>query len=168
MSFRDELARVIANDPRYSIEAYAFILEALNQARQLKLKGLGSRSGRTRRCEVIRSRRRLQPESVRKAACLGPCRRRRALRRCPKTRASPVRTARPRRVLAHWGVHSTSDIGEIVYNLIAAGDLEKTESDSRSDFDNLFDFETAFKAPSSPPAADRSPKAAGNPDPPVE
>jgi uncharacterized repeat protein (TIGR04138 family) len=41
LSFRDELARVIANDPRYSIEAYAFILEALNQARQLKLKGLG-------------------------------------------------------------------------------------------------------------------------------
>ena len=50
-------------------------------------------------------------------------------------------------VLAHWGVRSTSDIGDIVYNLIAAGDLEKTESDSRSDFDNLFDFETVFKAP---------------------
>ena len=32
MSFRDEFARVIANDPRYSIEAYAFILESLNQA----------------------------------------------------------------------------------------------------------------------------------------
>ena len=43
---------------------------------------------------------------------------------------------------------STSDIGDIVYNLIAAGDLEKTESDSRSDFDNVFDFETAFKAAS--------------------
>ena len=40
MSFRDEFARVIANDPRYSIEAYAFILESLNQARSLKLKGL--------------------------------------------------------------------------------------------------------------------------------
>ena len=38
MSSRDELAKVIANDPRYSIEAYAFILESLNQARLLKLK----------------------------------------------------------------------------------------------------------------------------------
>ena len=48
-------------------------------------------------------------------------------------------------VLAHWGVRSTSDIGDIVYNLIAAGDLEKTAADSRSDFDNVFDFETALK-----------------------
>ena len=48
-------------------------------------------------------------------------------------------------MLDHWGVRSTSDIGEIVYNLIAAGDLEKTPSDSRSDFDHVFDFETAFK-----------------------
>ena len=48
-------------------------------------------------------------------------------------------------LLAHWGVRSTADIGEIVYNLIVAGDLEKTEGDSRSDFDNLFDFNIAFK-----------------------
>ena len=31
-------------------------------------------------------------------------------------------------VLAHWRVRSTSDIGDIVYNLIAAGDLEKTDA----------------------------------------
>ena len=48
-------------------------------------------------------------------------------------------------VLDHWGVRSTSDIGDIVYNLIAAGDLEKTPNDSRSDFDNVFDFEAALK-----------------------
>ena len=48
-------------------------------------------------------------------------------------------------MLDHWGVRSTSDIGDIVYNLIAAGDLEKTPSDSRSDFDDVFDFETALK-----------------------
>ena len=59
-------------------------------------------------------------------------------------------------MLAHWGIRSTSDIGEIVYNLIAAGDLEKTPSDSRSDFDNVFDFETAFKPGSSLPLTDRT------------
>ena len=57
-------------------------------------------------------------------------------------------------MLAHWGVRSTSDIGNIVYNMIAAGGLEKTESDSRSDFDNLFDFETVFKAASHEAIAD--------------
>ncbi len=48
-------------------------------------------------------------------------------------------------VFGHWGVRSTSDIGDIVYHLIDAGDLEKTPSDSRSDFDNVFDFETALR-----------------------
>ncbi len=48
-------------------------------------------------------------------------------------------------VLAHWGIRSTSDIGDIVYNMIAAGDLEKTPSDSRADFDNVYDFATALK-----------------------
>ena len=48
-------------------------------------------------------------------------------------------------VLGLWGIHSTSDLGEMVYNLIASGDLEKTPSDSRADFDDVFDFETAFR-----------------------
>ena len=57
-------------------------------------------------------------------------------------------------VLNHWGVRSTSEIGDIVYNLIAAGDLEKMPSDLRSDFDEVFDFETAFKPKFSLPAED--------------
>jgi uncharacterized repeat protein (TIGR04138 family) len=57
-------------------------------------------------------------------------------------------------VLNHWGVRSTSDIGDIVYNLIAAGDLEKTASDSRSDFDDVFDFGTAFKPKLTIPSGD--------------
>ncbi len=49
-----------------------------------------------------------------------------------------------RLVLGQWGIQSTSDLGEIVYNLIAAGHLEKTPTDRRADFDDVFDFETAF------------------------
>ena len=48
-------------------------------------------------------------------------------------------------VLGHWGIRSTSDIGDIVYNMIATGDLEKTPSDSRSDFNNVYDFATALR-----------------------
>ena len=43
------------------------------------------------------------------------------------------------------GTASTSDIGEIVYNLIASGDLDKTPADQRSDFDDVFDFATALR-----------------------
>ena len=38
MNLRDQLARVIARDSRYSIEAYAFVLESLKLARNRKLK----------------------------------------------------------------------------------------------------------------------------------
>ena len=148
LSFRDELARVIANDPRYSIEAYAFILEALNQARQLKLKGLGrdraaKDDSRSHPVEDRRYRTGRSSEKPRVRATSTP----REL--CDAVRKLGLRQygLLAAMLLAHWGVHSTSDIGEIVYNLIAAGDLEKTEGDSRSDFDNVFDFETAFKAP---------------------
>ena len=48
-------------------------------------------------------------------------------------------------VLDLWGIRSTSDIGEIVYNLIASGDLDKTPTDKRSDFDDVFDFAQALQ-----------------------
>ena len=49
-----------------------------------------------------------------------------------------------RSVLAHWGVESTDDFGEIVFHLIDADLLQKTANDRREDFDGLFDFDEAF------------------------
>lgn len=49
-----------------------------------------------------------------------------------------------RTVLAEWGVVSTNDFGEIVFNLVEAGLLSRTEKDTRADFDNVFDFDEAF------------------------
>ena len=49
MSIREELARVIARDPRYTIEAYAFVLESLNLARNRKLKAMAKRERARRR-----------------------------------------------------------------------------------------------------------------------
>jgi uncharacterized repeat protein (TIGR04138 family) len=166
LSFRDELARVIANDPRYSVEAYAFILEALNQARQLKLKGLG-RNRPAPDAAKSSGQTRPTPESSEKPRVLGHVD---AGELCDAVRKLGLRQygSLAAMLLAHWGVHSTADIGEIIYNLIAAGDLEKTEGDSRSDFDNLFDFDTAFKNPLSLPAANRKSKPVGDPDPPAE
>jgi uncharacterized repeat protein (TIGR04138 family) len=143
MNFRDELARIIASDPRYSSEAYAFVLEALNHAKHQKLKGKvrGDDKGHTAEPDRDRSgssssskKSRVSGHVTGRALCEAV--RRLALRQYGLLGAT---------VLDHWGVRSTSDIGDIVYNLIAAGDLEKTPSDSRSDFDNVFDFETALK-----------------------
>jgi len=49
-----------------------------------------------------------------------------------------------RTVLEHWGIHSTGDMGEIVYALIECHVLIKQETDSREDFDEVFDFDEAF------------------------
>ena len=47
-------------------------------------------------------------------------------------------------VFNNWGVTSTSDFGEIVFNLIGADLLQKTADDRREDFHGLFTFEDAF------------------------
>jgi uncharacterized repeat protein (TIGR04138 family) len=48
-------------------------------------------------------------------------------------------------VLAHWGIHSTEDLGEIVFAMVECGILEKQEKDRMEDFRALFDFEEAFE-----------------------
>jgi len=49
-----------------------------------------------------------------------------------------------RSVLEYWGIKTTADFGEIVFNLIKAKQLTKTENDSKEDFRDVFDFEEAF------------------------
>lgn len=60
-------------------------------------------------------------------------------------------------VFAEWGIHTTLDFGEIVFNLVEAGRLGKTESDSREDFKNGYDFDEAFLLPFEPQAKKPSP-----------
>lgn len=43
-------------------------------------------------------------------------------------------------VLCEWGVRTTGDIGSIVFNMIDAGILSKTDEDTREDFDDVFDL----------------------------
>ncbi len=50
-----------------------------------------------------------------------------------------------RTVLEYWGVHSTEDMGAIVFALIDLGVLIKQDGDNREDFQNVFDFEEAFQ-----------------------
>jgi len=47
-------------------------------------------------------------------------------------------------VLNSWGLHTTGDFGEVVYNLIRVGLMKKSKSDRREDFDDCYDFDTAF------------------------
>lgn len=50
-----------------------------------------------------------------------------------------------RTVLEYWGIQSTIDFGKIVFLLIGAELLKKTEEDSVHDFENIYDFNQAFQ-----------------------
>ena len=47
-------------------------------------------------------------------------------------------------VLQHWGLKETLDFGNIVYNLIEAGMMSKTDDDRVEDFQNVYSFAEAF------------------------
>jgi len=47
-------------------------------------------------------------------------------------------------VFAHWGVHQTRDFGEIVFNLVGANLMSKTDEDDIDDFDDVYDFAEEF------------------------
>ena len=47
-------------------------------------------------------------------------------------------------VLNTWGIACTGDFGEIVFSLIDAGQMRKTSSDRREDFEDIFDFEAGL------------------------
>jgi uncharacterized repeat protein (TIGR04138 family) len=47
-------------------------------------------------------------------------------------------------VLREWGVTTTQDFGEIVFHLVEAELLSKTEEDRLEDFRDVYAFEDAF------------------------
>jgi uncharacterized repeat protein (TIGR04138 family) len=57
-------------------------------------------------------------------------------------------------VLNEWGVRSTVDFGEIVFNLIDIGEMKKTDSDRREDFEDVFDFDDGLRDAFLPIASD--------------
>ena len=130
MSLRDDLAGVLARDPRYPIQAYAFVLEALEFTKKEKTERRRSQGRGRPRGKSSQASRHVSGREL----CEGA--RRLALNHYGLMAMT---------VLGLWGIRATSDLGELVYNLIASGDLEKTTNDSRADFDGVFDFETALR-----------------------
>ncbi|MFN5945444.1 MAG: Minf_1886 family protein [Phycisphaerae bacterium] len=52
--------------------------------------------------------------------------------------------AMARTVLESWHIRSTLDFGRIVFAMIDAGMMRKTDEDDLADFDNVFEFDEAF------------------------
>ena len=49
-----------------------------------------------------------------------------------------------RQVLNRWNIDGTRDFGEIVFMMVENGWMQKEPGDSLEDFENVYEFETAF------------------------
>lgn len=112
MSDIQTLRKIVEKDPRYPVEAYLFVLEALFCTRK-KFKKEKHVSGQ----ELL--------EGIKD---LG-------LNRYGST---------AKMVFNHWGIKKTVDLGDIVFNMVNAKLLSKTEEDSLDDFKDVYNFEDVF------------------------
>lgn len=52
-----------------------------------------------------------------------------------------------RSVLGRWGIRSTRDFGKIIFAMVEAGLMRKTDDDTLEDFDGVYEFDEAFADP---------------------
>jgi len=139
------LLELLKEDPRYKLDAYLFIFQALDFARQL---GMGREAPSEPLPDEVRERFReisghvadedeVEEEPPKHISGQELC-------EAARLYASQQFGYLAKTVLNEWGIYSTSDFGEIVYNLIRIGLMRKTKEDRREDFDNVYDFEEAF------------------------
>jgi uncharacterized repeat protein (TIGR04138 family) len=133
------LAELLRRDKRYRLGAYVFVYDSLQYAQQQL--GLGRAGGDEPPAGDV------EVEEERHITGQQLCE---AIRQFALEQYGGMAKS----VLAHWGVRSTGDFGEIVFNLISIGQMRKTESDRREDFDNVFDFGEGFRDVFGPLASD--------------
>jgi uncharacterized repeat protein (TIGR04138 family) len=129
------LAELLRRDRRYHRDAYFFVFEALRFAQeQLGIGGMPATD---------------QPDSGEERHVTGQ-------QLCEAIRQYAVQQygMLAKNVLSEWGVHTTGDFGEIVFNLIDAGQMKKTDTDRREDFENVFDFDEGLRDAFQPIASD--------------
>lgn len=124
IGFTEALDSIVASDPRYHREAYVFLRDALDFTTKQQKKAKGASVRHVAGPELV--------EGVRQYAL---------------KEFGPMVTT----VFSYWGLKNTEDIGNMVFNLIAAGIFGKTEEDSIDDFKSVFDFHEVFVKPFEPP-----------------
>jgi uncharacterized repeat protein (TIGR04138 family) len=114
-SLAPRLEELVARDSRYAREAYLLVLEGLTSVRRMFWEP--GTSGHISSAQLLEGLREQAIEMHGKKA---------------KSR------------LNAWGVFKCEDFGEIVFNLVEAGLMVKSAEDDKKDFQNGFDFDTAF------------------------
>jgi uncharacterized repeat protein (TIGR04138 family) len=120
INFAEVVEQICEKDLRFSTDAYHFVQEGLNHTlKSLKRGGQGPHRHVSGQ-ELLHG-----------------------LREFALKEYGPMSKA----VLNEWGIKTTDDIGQIVFNLVNASVLGKNDTDSPSDFKNVFTFDDAFVKP---------------------
>lgn len=121
--FAYAVIQILEKDKRYQPDAYEFVSESLDYTVKMLKKPATGPQRHVTAAELL--------EGIREYALkqFGPL---------AKT------------VLNHWGIHRCEDFGEIVFNLVEAGVLGKTQEDKKEDFIGGYDFDQAFRDPFCP------------------
>ena len=123
LTFETTLALILAKDPRYQTDAYLFVKDALDYTQKLVVKPSKDDVRHVSGQELL--------EGIRAFAL---------------AQFGPMTTM----VFEEWGIRRCEDFGEIVFNMVEIGLLGKTEKDSRTDFQNGYEFDAAFRQPFRP------------------
>ena len=122
LSFAEAIEKIRAEDSRYAEDAYYFLREALD----FSLKLFKKASQGPAKDRHVTGQELLHGIGQFALQQYGPL---------TKT------------VLEYWGITRCEDFGEIVFNMINAGLLGKTDKDSKEDFGGGYDFDDMFVKP---------------------
>jgi uncharacterized repeat protein (TIGR04138 family) len=120
INFDEAVEQILAKDSRYTRDAYLFVREALDYTQKLVGKETRGAIRHVSGQELLDG-----------------------IRRFALNQFGPMVVT----VFEEWGVHNCRDFGEIVFNMVESSLLAKTEKDTRTDFQNGYDFTEAFRKP---------------------
>ena len=139
IGFSEAVDRILAEDPRFHRDVYAFIRDALDFTVKQQKK---VREG--------------LPRHVSPGQLLD------GIRQFALKEFGPMVPS----VFGYWNVHSCEDLGNIVFNMIRKEILGKNDSDTIEQFRDGYDFQEAFITPFLPAkSANPSDKTANPPEP---
>lgn len=121
--FSYAVSQILEKDKRYHPDAYEFVSEALDHTVKMLKKPPTGPQRHVTAAELLEG-----------------------IRVCALNQFGPL----AKTVLNHWGIYRCEDFGEIVFNLVEAGVLGKTDEDKKEDFAGGYDFDRAFRDPFCP------------------
>ncbi len=124
----EAILKLVQEDPRYSLEAYDFVRRALAFAQDETLMSDENEDPHDSADEED-----VEHHLTGQQLC-------EAIRRFAIDQYGYM----ARIVLKNWGITTTGDFGEIVYNLIRIEQMRKSPSDRREHFDDVYDFDDVF------------------------